>query len=66
MAQRQLPFPGPAELDMAATPMCLRGLLAEQHLRNMAGNAALTEAEVADYAKAGFKSRVWRAHLAVR
>ena len=58
VAQRQLPFPGPAEPDMAATPLCLRGLLAEQRLRNMTGNAALSDAEVADYAKAGFKSGV--------
>ena len=43
---------------MAATPLCLRGLLAEQRLRNMTVNAALSDAEVADYAKAGFKSGV--------
>ena len=55
VAQRQLPFPGPAALDMAAAPICLRVLLAEQRLRNLTGNAALSPAEVADYAKAGFK-----------
>ena len=43
---------------MAATPRCLQVLLAEQRLRNRAGNATLTEAEVADYAKAGFQSGV--------
>ena len=34
---------------------CRRGLIAEQRLRNLTGNAALSAAEVADYAKAGFK-----------
>jgi hypothetical protein len=43
---------------MAAAPRCLQVLLAEQRLRNHPGIAALTEAEVSDYAKAGFKSGV--------
>ena len=38
VAQRQLLFPGPAELDMAATPMCLRGLLASDKFLQLQGD----------------------------
>ena len=55
MAQHQLLFGSAAPVDMAVVPGCLQGLLAEQRLHNRTGNAALTEAQIVDYVRSGYK-----------
>ena len=40
---------------MAVVPPCLQGLTDEQRLHNHTGNAALTDAQIVDYVRTGYK-----------